>query len=88
MYIATPPSETPLITKMREELKLINPEITILMQSEVKKIIEVKNNEFLSLSRLFGISTNLKIAANLKRNFGKFSRLLSLKPACEPVSSL
>ena len=39
MYIATPPSEAPLILKMREELKKINPEITILMQSEVKIVV-------------------------------------------------
>jgi len=37
MYIATPPSETSLIIKMRKELKLINPKITIFMQSEVEK---------------------------------------------------
>ncbi|CBY39711.1 unnamed protein product [Oikopleura dioica] len=39
MYIATPPSETSLIIKMRKELKLINPKITIFMQSELEPFV-------------------------------------------------
>ncbi|CAG5104209.1 Oidioi.mRNA.OKI2018_I69.chr1.g1144.t1.cds [Oikopleura dioica] len=83
IYIATPPSEADLIKNMRKELKIINPEITVLMQSELDPFVRKfykKNNcgdlkdEFWEILSLVELETCLKASVFLGSQGSSWSK--------------